>query len=267
LKLTKPMLLGYQEDPFDSPLYIAEPKWNGVRLLHSNTIYTRHLNVITDKLPELHTFQDGLLLDGELISKGEEKIDDFEAVMSRISLSNKQRIKFAATNHPLSYLVFDILTHKNKTLYSVPLMERKKLLASVIKEISNPQIVMTDFIESEGLKMFDIVKEHSLEGMVMKRKDSFYQPGKRSNDWLKIINWTFTKAFISSITFSPLTLQLTDYEDKYMGSIRLGISSLQRKVIIDHFALHKKKIPCTVKSRGHTKKGLLNIPLLYKFDH
>jgi bifunctional non-homologous end joining protein LigD len=63
-------------------------------------------------------------------------------------------------------------------------MERRSVLENIVKPGGGIQL--GSFVEGEGKSLFDLTKAKGMEGMVAKRKESAYRPGKRSSDWLKI---------------------------------------------------------------------------------
>jgi DNA ligase-1 len=265
--MIRPMLLQSANEPFDSDEYIYEPKYDGIRLLIENTsspmAYSRHLNDVTTKFPELLPIPYGVLLDGEVVQPDIKRLDNFEDLMSRFALSKTESVHTASLVKPVTLIAFDILKYEGKTLYSTPLMERKAILDKVIKDINNPQIIKTMYGENAGHSLFEVIKEHSLEGIVAKKKRSLYRPATRSYDWLKIINWTRTEGYIAKVKFNPLTLIIENEMNAYLGAIELGITKIHREAIIAHFNLYPtKRIPCIVKSRGLTSKGKLRLAIL-----
>ena len=64
-----------------------------------------------------------------------------------------------------------------------PLMDRKKLLQTTVKE--NGRIAVSRYFEGTGTALFTLAKQRGLEGVVGKRKDSVYIQGKRTKDWKK----------------------------------------------------------------------------------
>lgn len=75
-------------------------------------------------------------------------------------------------------------------------MERKKLLEEIIREDSG-LVAKVKYIEGHGSPYFNLVQQQGLEGVVLKRKDSQYEVGKRSKAWLKVINYQFEDVLIS----------------------------------------------------------------------
>jgi DNA ligase-1 len=112
-----PMLL---QKVYDS--FITELKLDGIRLILSKfynkvKLYTRHNNEVTAKFPELLTIDipDGTVLDGEIIVSDAEGKPDFEEMMSRFQ--SRRNTQDTGT---LSYVVFDVLQYKSKSVTQLP---------------------------------------------------------------------------------------------------------------------------------------------------
>jgi bifunctional non-homologous end joining protein LigD len=186
----KPMLISEMQDPFDSPDYIYEIKWDGIRCIS-------YLDKVTDmrnkrnkfmipifpELGELHKqVKHKCIIDHELVVM-KNGLPDFYEVQKRALMSNTIKIKLSANRYPASIIAYDILYYKDKDITMMPLLERKKYLEEVVNE-SN-QFSVSRFINNEGIKLFELAKEKGLEGIVAKRKDSLYWQGKKSKDWIK----------------------------------------------------------------------------------
>jgi ATP-dependent DNA ligase len=83
-------------------------------------------------------------------------------------------------------MVFDILYLNGKELLSEPLRRRRELLSDLVKERATSSIVESAFILEHGKAYFREASERDLEGIVAKRLDSPYVPGKRTDYWVKI---------------------------------------------------------------------------------
>jgi DNA ligase 1 len=263
-----PMLLHKLDKPFDSEDYITELKLDGIRLIYSVddagkvSLFSRHKNEITSKFPELHNLDipPGTVLDGELIVSDNNGKPDFEAVMSRfMSMKDKS---------PVTFVAFDIIQHKGKRVTSLPLLERKALLEDVVPKES-PLITKTQFIEGHGEAYFDASKAQSLEGIVLKCKDSRYEVGKRSHSWIKVINYQYADVFVIGYRKQPkdFGLLLNDVDGKYTGVMELGVPQKEKAkvysaaVVSDSADIvYISPIKCRIKYRNITKAGLLRIP-------
>jgi ATP-dependent DNA ligase len=63
-------------------------------------------------------------------------------------------------------------------------LERRARLEKILKPAVGIQVA--NYVEGEGTALFELTKEKGMEGIIAKRKDSIYRPGKRTSDWLKI---------------------------------------------------------------------------------
>jgi ATP-dependent DNA ligase len=88
------------------------------------------------------------------------------------------------------YFAFDLLWLNGKDLRDLPLLERKKILRSVIPQKST-WMGYVSYVDQHAAKLFELVKANDLEGMVVKRKDGKYNP--RSTNWYKIINPSYSQ--------------------------------------------------------------------------
>jgi ATP-dependent DNA ligase len=87
------------------------------------------------------------------------------------------------------YYAFDVLWLNGRDLRNLPLLERKKILRSVIPRKSS-SVGCVSYVDRGALKLFELVKESDLEGLVVKRKDGKY---KEQTLWYKILNPTYTQ--------------------------------------------------------------------------
>jgi bifunctional non-homologous end joining protein LigD len=171
---------------------IAEPKYDGTRMVayikdgKATFINRRDINK-TETYPELidipkHVKGDAVL-DGEIVVIDKEHpFGNFEKLATRDRLKDKALIKERSKKTPLKYIAFDIFEKDGKDVRQKPLLERKKLLDSIIsqqdgiKEIeytNNPMILL------------DKVKKSGSEGIVIKKTNSPYPSGK-TRDWEKL---------------------------------------------------------------------------------
>jgi DNA ligase 1 len=230
LTFISPMLLHKSDQPFDSVDYLTELKLDGIRLIYSIDdkgkvrLYSRHNNEITAKFPELHSLDipPGTTLDGELIVSDNDGKPDFEAVMSRF-MSRKD-------STPVSFVAFDVIEHEGKRVTNLPLLSRKEILADLVPTDS-ALLSKVQFVEGHGAAYYNAVCGQSLEGIVLKRKDSRYQVGKRSSDWLKIINYQYADVFVTGYRKKEFGWLLADKEGRYMGVMELGVPPKERAMI------------------------------------
>nr|WP_251028856.1 ATP-dependent DNA ligase [Bacillus sp. ISL-18] len=225
-------------------------------------MYSRHNNEITSKFPELHDLDipPDTVLDGELIVSDMHGKPDFEAVMSRFMSSRDIT--------PITFVAFDVIQHKGERITNLPLLERKEVQAEIVKNDTS-LIAKTQFIEGHGEAYFDAIKEQALKGIVLKRKDSRYEVGKRSNSWMKVINYQYSDVFIVGYRKQPkeFGLLLTFDDGRYAGVMELGVPASARRIVYGKSLIREENdfafiepVKCRVKYRNLTKAGLLRLP-------
>lgn len=187
--------------------WIAQVKWDGVRVLTyvengGVRLYNRRKNERTLHYPEIANISDycssgSVILDGEVISLGENGRPSFQRVMRRDSLRNMDRVRIAAESVPIIYMIFDIVYLNDMWIYDKPFRERNEILSHIITTNQHIQLVPS-FSETESL--FHAIKEQEMEGIVLKRIGSSYTIGKKREDWLKVKNFQDLIAVIGGFT-------------------------------------------------------------------
>jgi bifunctional non-homologous end joining protein LigD len=171
--------------PFDSPDWIFEIKLDGYRAITvfdpagKPHLWSRNGLALEAKFPAIANAVAKLklrstILDGEVVAVDENGIPRFQLL---------QRFQKQPTA-PTLYYVFDALWHNGEDLTGKPILERRSVLEHIIK--SAPGIQLGQYVEGDGKALFALTKEKGMEGIIAKRKDSIYRPGKRTSDWLKI---------------------------------------------------------------------------------
>jgi ATP-dependent DNA ligase len=187
------MLAKKAEAPFDSEQHLFEIKWDGIRCLAfveggRVRLQSRQLTDITSQFPELAgllRLPSGTVLDGELVVL-REGTPSLRHIQRRALLQNRERIQCLCRRAPATYMVFDLLYLKGKPVMASPLSLRREALQTLLEQISLPGVLVPQGILRSGCPMFDQVARLGLEGIMAKRLDGPYLPGKRSGHWLKI---------------------------------------------------------------------------------
>ena len=207
------MLAKESSKSFSDDNWLYEIKWDGYRAIadldkDDVKLYSRNGNSFETAYPDimeaLKKLQLHATLDGEIVVMNEEGKPDFQKLQHYVENAN----------FPLVYYVFDLLQNNGGDLYNVPLVERKKQLAELIGE--NEFIKFSDHVLGRGDSFFEAAKQKDLEGIMAKKIDSFYYPGKRTNEWLKIKHHKSEEAIIAGFT-APRGGR------KYFGALVLGI--------------------------------------------
>ena len=239
-----PMLIGKEGPPIDSKDYIHELKLDGIRCLayldmDSTDLYNKrniHVSAIYPELSQIHRqVKKRCILDGELLVMKDGR-PAFAEIQRRSLMSNPFRIQLAAKQLPVSFTTFDILYLDDRQVTELPLMERKSLLAGVVRE-ENERLSVSRFVEEQGRALYALAEQNNLEGIVCKRKDSRYYFGKRTRYWVKAKNMQDDDFLICGYipkSDGVVSLVLGQYDRGrqllYKGHVTLGISKddLQR---------------------------------------
>jgi len=171
-----------------------EIKWDGIRALayigrDELRIAARRGADHTPRYPELAALTDALggheaILDGEIVAFDESGRPSFQLLQRRMGLSNEATIRMRARETPATYVAFDLLWLDGRSLLAEPYERRREELAEL--GIDGPNWQAPSHHVGEGERLWQAVRERGLEGVVAKRIESPYRPGKRSREWLKI---------------------------------------------------------------------------------
>lgn len=188
----EPMLATGGGTPFDSPDWLFEVKWDGVRTLafiegeHVRLVSRRGRDVTT-QYPDLGYLAAQLsarngLVDGEIVALDEAGRPSFERIQQRFT--QQAPSARAAQQVPVEFLAFDLLWLDGDSLMDRPIEERRTMLERHL--VPNAHVQISPQIPERGVAFFEAAKARGLEGVVAKRRGSPYRPGQRSKDWVKI---------------------------------------------------------------------------------
>jgi bifunctional non-homologous end joining protein LigD len=200
------MLATLTEGAFDDPEWLFEVKWDGYRVEAvvrdgRTRIWTRKRVDAAVYFPDLAGERDWIdaeqaIVDGEVVALDEEGRPNFSLLQDRTGLRGLQgsarslepdaprKSREEREAIPLAYMVFDLLYLDGRSLLDVPLEDRKRLLRRVLRP--HPMVRYASHVAGEGRAFVGAAADRDLEGVVAKRRDSRYQPGRRTRDWLKI---------------------------------------------------------------------------------
>jgi len=180
--------------PFDSPSYGFEVKWDGIRCLcrlegKYARLFSRNGREITSRFPELQDIGHAVtvrsaVLDVE-ICVFEGGVPSFHLVQRRNLLTSAAAIRRAAETQPAVFVVFDFLEQDHRPLLHVPWQDRRAALEAAWTGAAD-HAVLSRVVLERGRDLYIACVERGLEGIVAKRLDSPYVPGKRTRYWLKV---------------------------------------------------------------------------------
>ena len=183
--------------PPDDEHWALEMKWDGVRALaycegSRVRLVSRTGEDITAAYPELRGLAGAVgrrdaLLDGEVVAMGDSGWPDFEVLQNRMHVRDAPLAQRLVAEFPVTYLAFDLLHLDGRPLLDVPYTQRRELLEAL--QINGPSWqTPPSFTGEPGADVQAVSRQHGLEGVVAKRLDSRYEPGKRPGTWRKVKN-------------------------------------------------------------------------------
>lgn len=237
-----PMLCATDGGKLDDPARLYELKLDGVRIVadkHGRSVALRYRNgrPATATYPEVvravaALAPERLVLDGEVVAFDADGRPSFAAIAPRIHADKPLDVLRAQAEVPVTYLAFDVLAIGDRDLTSVPLHERKRLLAEVVR--GRGLVRRLDHLEGNGEALFAFCREQRLEGVVAKKRDSSYRPGpSRTDDWIKIkcerddefvvIGWIAGKGIRERLGALCVASQGPDGQLRYRGRVGSGL--------------------------------------------
>jgi bifunctional non-homologous end joining protein LigD len=189
-----PMLASSGQMPPHGAGWEFEVKWDGVRAIAyvrpgRLRLESRNLNDITDAYPEVRGLlrQLGMreaVLDGEIIAFDEAGRPSFERLQRRMHVSSSSVIRRRVADTPVVYAIFDLLYLDGHSLMGLPYSERRDRLEELA--LSGPAWRVPARHGDDGAALLDATRKQGLEGVVAKRRDSRYEPGRRTRAWVKV---------------------------------------------------------------------------------
>jgi bifunctional non-homologous end joining protein LigD len=261
----KPMLATLVDDPFDSPDWVFEVKWDGYRTIalmdkgnvqlssRNGKSFTEKYYPITDSLK---SWNFSAVVDGELIVINKQGVSDFNALQNWRSEADGELI----------YYVFDLLWYEGRSIMKLPLSERQ----SFLKRIFHPdddRIRLSEVFPEKGNDFFKAAEKLGLEGIMAKKADSTYIPGARSKSWLKIKVHKRQEVVIGGYTinegtdklFSSLLLGVFDRGRlQFVGKVGTGFNDKMQKEMMKQFK------PLVIKSSPFSTEPDVNQPSRFR---
>jgi ATP-dependent DNA ligase len=185
----EPMLAKAADNLPSDDGWLFEPKWDGFRALvfrDGDEVYTqsRDLKPLDRYFPELAAplkaaLPERCILDGEVVIARDGALD-FEALLLRIHPA-ASRVKMLAEESPASFVAWDLLALGDEDLRSVPQGDRRSRLEAVLGA-AEPPVHLTPATRDRATaaEWFEKFEGAGLDGVVAKRLDAPYQPGKRA---------------------------------------------------------------------------------------
>jgi bifunctional non-homologous end joining protein LigD len=188
---------------FDGYRALAFKAGKEVRLVSRNrTNFNNDYPQLVDSLRSLRANE--VIIDGEITALDEKGKSSFQLLQS---YGTSKQI-------PLVYHAFDLLSLDGTDLCSRPLIERRKLLAKLLRRVPD-DIRFSEDLRGNREELLEVARQFRLEGLMAKRPDSLYESGRRSGSWVKV-KLTQQQEFVIGGYTSP------EGSRKYFGSLLVG---------------------------------------------
>lgn len=191
-----PMLARTGALPTDDEAHGYEVKWDGIRALCFSdggqvSLQGRNFTDVTSRYPELRHLGPELgsrrvILDGEIVALDEEGRPSFERLQGRMHLASDSAVRRRMRDLPATYVIFDLLYLDGHPTISLAYTERRRLLEQL--ELEGASWRTPRYHAGEGRALLDATAELGVEGVVAKRLECPYEPGRRSSAWIKVKN-------------------------------------------------------------------------------
>ena len=180
----------------DESGWAFEMKWDGVRavaylaagrvklLSRKGRDDTKAYFDVADELPKINVKT--AILDGEVVVTDAAGRPNFGLLQHRINLTKPADIERTAKTYPAQLMLFDILELNGQSLIKKTYQERREILENLIPPEPGSRIQAPPIFEGDLRAALETADQLRLEGVVAKRRNSIYQPGRRTHTWLKI---------------------------------------------------------------------------------
>lgn len=196
-----PFYLAYALE--DEPASLGEPaewqaewKWDGIRgqIIKRNGllfVWSRGEDLITDKFPEyqllVQKLPEGTVIDGEILPVRNGEVLNFNVLQTRIGRKNVTKKQLDEA--PAGIFAYDLLEYAGEDIRHLPMQERRQKLAAIVADVNIPQLILSPVIGFQSWEELAAKRETSRElnseGIMLKRKSSLYQVGRKRGDWWK----------------------------------------------------------------------------------
>ena len=236
-----PMLATLATDVPEGDEWAFEIKWDGVRAIAYSEpgrlrFESRNLRDITPSYPELSKLNRALshhsaVLDGEIVAFDEQGRPSFARLQHRMHVGSESAAKRLAKSNPVVYVLFDLLWLDGHSLMDLPYEERRSRLEAL--ELTGPNWQTPQNVVADGAALLEASAAQGLEGIVAKRLDCPYEPGRRARGWLKIKNKQRGEFTIvgwlpgEGKRKSRIGALLVSAEGRYVGRVGTGFSDAE----------------------------------------
>ncbi len=217
-----------------------EPKYDGIRVLAYATLadvklITRNGKDKAEQFPEIvaalkklmSQAKRPLVLDGEIVALVDGEPARFQELQSRMHVKESPMIQRLSAATPVALVLFDILMDGDDVLMGEPWTQRRARLLKRIGKRTSTNLRVTESTRGDGGKMLENARRRGWEGIIAKRTDSRYEPGKRTRSWLKL-KIEFREEFVVGGYTEPRNSR------EHIGALLLGYFDRDRFIYVGH---------------------------------
>ena len=183
--------------------WVFEPKYDGIRIIalvkpKAVALMTRNGHDKRRQFPEVaerlmalsHKLERDLVLDGEIVAldpSGEPA--RFQELQGRMHLADDEAVSTRVSDTPAAFIAFDLLLDGEDALLQEPWGDRRQRLERVMRAVPAPGrtlLRLSKVAERDSGTMMREAQQHGWEGVMAKRRDTKYEPGRRVRHWLKL---------------------------------------------------------------------------------
>ena len=268
------MLCQTQKESFDNKNWLFEQKIDGIRIIavkkngkvklltRNGTDKAKQFPEVVEILKSLRT--ENIVLDGEIATLRYGK-SDFQALQPRIQQTNSTQIEILSKKQPVIYYIFDLLEIAGISWLNRPVLDRKRQLETLQARYKNKTIQYLDHVIGTGKDLFKEARRKKWEGIIAKQITSFYLPGKRSLDWIKLktrfqqefVIGGYTKGFgKAKNSFGALLLGYYNGNKDlvYIGKVGTGFTDFTRQILLKKITRLKRVNQPFLNSRALLKE-------------
>ncbi|MEU0542871.1 non-homologous end-joining DNA ligase [Nocardia sp. NPDC005978] len=245
-------ILATAGQPPDHAGWAVEMKWDGARAIviirdgHPR-LYSRNQRDFTDSYPELvHALAEqcrgrDMIVDGEIVAQDETGAPSFGRLQRRLHVANPSNELMRTV--PVQLFLFDVLAVDGEPTMTLSYLDRRELLDG-LKLDTLPLVTPPFWRDVPAADLLEVSAQHGLEGIVSKRLDSRYTPG-RSRSWLKtvlrqqldlvVVGWLPGSGSVAG-TFGALVVagRGQDGALRYAGAVGTGFTAAARRSLRFH---------------------------------
>lgn len=247
----EPMKARLAELPADDGGWGFEIKWDGVRAIaycgsDGVRLLSRTARDISAAYPEITALSAALdgheaVLDGELVAFDEAGRPSFQRLQRRMHVRDAGQVRRLRGEVAVTYVVFDLLVADGRSLLGLPYEERRRRLDALA--LDGEAWRTPAYHRGDGASLLELTSAQGLEGIVGKRLDSPYRPGKRGRDWIKVKNVVGQEVVIGgwlpgkgrrAETLGALLLGYWDGDElRYAGKVGTGFDDAELRMLLE----------------------------------